>query len=48
MIALSGWGQPEDRRRSGDAGIDHHLVKPVDLGALTALLESLPENRLLH
>jgi PAS domain S-box-containing protein len=48
LIALSGWGQPEDRRRSGEAGIDHHLVKPVDVGALTALIESLPDNPSLH
>jgi CheY-like chemotaxis protein len=30
LIALTGWGQEEDRRRSKDAGFDHHLVKPVD------------------
>src|SRR5262249_34965620 len=41
LIALTGWGQAEDRRRSKEAGIDHHLVKPVDLGALQALLASL-------
>ena len=34
LIALTGWGQEEDRRRSRAAGIDHHLVKPVDLAAL--------------
>jgi CheY-like chemotaxis protein/anti-sigma regulatory factor (Ser/Thr protein kinase) len=42
FIALTGWGQEEDRRRSKEAGIDHHLVKPVDIGALQALLASLP------
>jgi CheY-like chemotaxis protein len=30
MIALTGWGQEEDRRKSKDVGFDHHLVKPVD------------------
>lgn len=42
LIALSGWGQEEDRRRSHAAGFDRHLVKPVDLGALQALLASIP------
>ncbi len=38
LIALTGWGQPDDRRRSRDAGFDHHLVKPVDMDALQSLL----------
>ncbi|WP_223962353.1 hybrid sensor histidine kinase/response regulator [Paraburkholderia sabiae] len=38
LIALSGWGQEEDRRLSREAGIDHHLVKPVDVAALERLL----------
>ena len=29
LVALTGWGQQEDRRKSQDAGFDHHLVKPV-------------------
>jgi len=36
LIALSGWGQDEDRRKSADAGFDLHLVKPVDFQALMA------------
>jgi signal transduction histidine kinase len=40
LIALTGWGQEEDRRRSRAAGIDHHLVKPVDMRALEAALEA--------
>jgi PAS domain S-box-containing protein len=40
LIAMTGWGQEEDRRRSREAGFDHHLVKPVDLSALQALLAS--------
>jgi len=41
MIALTGWGQAEDRRRSAEAGFDHHLVKPVDFSALQGVLASL-------
>jgi signal transduction histidine kinase len=43
LIALTGWGQEEDRRRSSQAGFDYHLVKPVGHAALQALLSSLPE-----
>ncbi|HEX7378463.1 MAG TPA: response regulator [Pirellulales bacterium] len=38
LIALTGWGQDDDRRRSHAAGFDAHLVKPVDFAALQALL----------
>lgn len=38
LVALTGWGQDEDRRRTEDAGFDHHLIKPVDPTALEALL----------
>ena len=38
LVALTGWGQPEDRRRSADAGFDAHLVKPVDIDALMGIL----------
>ena len=38
LIAVSGWGQPEMRQRSLDAGFDQHLVKPVDLPRLKLLL----------
>jgi signal transduction histidine kinase len=38
IIALTGWGQSEDRRRSHEAGFDHHLVKPVDVERLKMLL----------
>ena len=37
LIAVTGWGQPEDRAKSAVAGFDHHLVKPVNLAALSAL-----------
>jgi CheY-like chemotaxis protein len=38
VIALSGYGQVEDRQRSAAAGFDAHLVKPVDLDALQRVL----------
>jgi len=38
LLALSGWGQEEDRRKSRAAGFDHHFVKPVDIEALTNVL----------
>lgn len=38
VVALSGWGQPEDRRKSKEAGFDHHMVKPVRHDELTRLL----------
>jgi PAS domain S-box-containing protein len=38
IVACTGWGQPEDRRRSHEAGFNHHLVKPVDIDALKMLL----------
>ena len=38
MIALSGWGQEDDRRKSKEAGFDHHFVKPVDIESLTNVL----------
>jgi len=37
VIAQTGWGQDEDRRRTREAGFDHHVLKPVDPGALVAL-----------
>jgi CheY-like chemotaxis protein len=40
LIALTGWGQEEDRRRTREAGFDHHFVKPIDFEALKALLAS--------
>jgi CheY-like chemotaxis protein len=41
FIALTGWGQEEDRRRTQEAGFDGHLVKPVEFAALMAQLNSL-------
>jgi len=39
LIAISGWGQADDKLRAQQAGFDHHLTKPVDLYALAALME---------
>jgi PAS domain S-box-containing protein len=38
ILAVTGWGQDEDRRKSREAGFDGHLVKPVDLGVLSELI----------
>jgi CheY-like chemotaxis protein len=38
IIAVTGYGQVDDRRRSREAGIDHHLLKPVSSDALLPLL----------
>jgi CheY-like chemotaxis protein len=38
LVALTGWGQQEDRRRSREAGFDHHLVKPAAAMDLNKLL----------
>ncbi len=40
MVALTGWGQEDDRRKSAEAGFDRHLVKPCDLDALVELLRA--------
>jgi CheY-like chemotaxis protein len=49
LIALTGWGQEEDRCRTKDAGFDHHLTKPIDFEVLRELLAaskiSHPERR---
>jgi CheY-like chemotaxis protein len=39
LIALSGYGRPEDRERSAEAGFDRHLVKPVETKVLFELLD---------
>jgi CheY-like chemotaxis protein len=41
LIALTGWGQDDDKRRSREAGFDHHLVKPIEPAALQKLLGAL-------
>ena len=51
IVALTGWGQSEDRRRSKEAGFDQHMVKPIELAALENLLaapvaRSLPPKKI--
>lgn len=41
VTAVTGWGQEEDRRRTAEAGFDHHLVKPIDSRAVETVLSSL-------
>ena len=42
LIALTGWGQEDDRRRALEAGFDHHLIKPIDPDQLQGLIASRP------
>ena len=41
LVAQTGWGQEEDRRRAQEAGFDAHLTKPVDLASLQTLLAEM-------
>jgi CheY-like chemotaxis protein len=41
IVAVTGWGQDDDRRRSLEAGFDHHLIKPVEYAALEEILAGL-------
>ena len=41
LVALTGWGQEEDRRQSKASGFDHHLTKPVNLKTLKDLLANI-------
>ncbi|MGE5093667.1 MAG: CHASE3 domain-containing protein [Betaproteobacteria bacterium] len=43
LVALTGWGQEEDRRRAREAGFDHHFVKPAEYARLARLLHAAPE-----
>jgi len=45
LVALTGYGQDEDRLRTREAGFDHHLTKPADLNELRRILEVRPEAR---
>jgi CheY-like chemotaxis protein len=45
IVALSGWGNEKDRRRSRAAGIDHHLIKPAEFEEIQALLMSASTRR---
>lgn len=43
LIAVTGWGQPEDRRRTREAGFDRHLVKPPELAAIHAICREIEQ-----
>ena len=43
LVALTGYGQPEDLRQAEEAGFNHHLVKPADLGRVTEILAQVQE-----
>ena len=45
LVALTGYGQAEDRERAQQAGFDHHMAKPADLDKLLALLAGIPAQR---
>ena len=45
LVALTGWGKDEDRRRSSEAGFNSHLVKPVEFEQLVGLLADLQSAR---
>jgi CheY-like chemotaxis protein len=45
MVALTGWGQEEDRQQSREAGFNAHMVKPVDHDVLLQFLDALPSGR---
>ena len=40
LVALTGWGQEDDKRRAMEAGFDHHLTKPVDAASLSAVFDA--------
>ena len=40
IAAVTGYGAPEDRQRSAEAGLDAHFVKPLDIGALQGMIAS--------
>ena len=48
LVALTGYGQPEDRRQAEEAGFDHHLVKPADLGQVADILAEVQAGRATH
>jgi signal transduction histidine kinase/ActR/RegA family two-component response regulator len=45
LVAITGWGQEEDRRRAREAGFDWHFTKPADPAALSALLAKVADER---
>jgi CheY-like chemotaxis protein len=45
LIALTGYGQPTDRRRASEAGFDHHLTKPADPDELLRVVQEWLQSR---
>ena len=41
LVAMTGWGQDDDKRRAKDAGFDGHLIKPVELAFLQKVMSGL-------
>jgi len=48
LVALTGWGGEDDKRRSAEAGFDYHLTKPVDAAEVKALLAGLPARAVMR
>ena len=48
FVALTGYGQPEDRRRTREAGFQDHLTKPIDLEKLAQLLDGIRTARAIR
>jgi CheY-like chemotaxis protein len=45
LVAVTGWGEPDDKARASAAGFDHHLTKPVDLDEMEKLLGDFEAKR---
>jgi CheY-like chemotaxis protein len=45
LVAITGWGQDDDRRRAREAGFDHHFTKPADFEVLVELIEQEMKHR---
>jgi two-component system CheB/CheR fusion protein len=45
LVAVAGWGGPEDRLRTKQEGFDEHLTKPVDISMIELILTTLPGGR---
>jgi CheY-like chemotaxis protein len=48
LVAITGWGQDEDRRKAREAGFDHHFTKPADFEVLLQLIEQEMKHRAPH
>ena len=48
LVAITGWGQEDDRRKAREAGFDHHFTKPADFDALMKLIDRELKERATH